>query len=106
MSIKRTTMKEVEKNKEDKVYVINPKLILRKDIDRAIIYPKYFPLEEKPFAYYVLHPNQAILLSLFDGKTTLKEVIKKYSWLLNINEDTVRNYVLEFIASNPLFLKK
>lgn len=92
---------------KNKVLKVKDELILRKDIDRCVIYPVSIPLKEKPFEYMILHPKQAILLSLFDGKTTLGDVIKKFCYLLNVDDkNIIEKGVINFIQRNIILFEE
>jgi radical SAM protein with 4Fe4S-binding SPASM domain len=83
--------------------ILNPQLIMRKDIDRVVIYsyesdrPGIIPSElQVPIK---LHPNTAIIISLFNGKRESEDVAKIWSYLNDISIEESKNIVLKLIES-------
>lgn len=83
--------------------VLDPQLIMRKDIDRVVIYPKDGDRPDTvPSELQVplkLHPNTAIIISLFDGKRAPEDVTKIWSYLHDVSMGDSTNTVTELVES-------
>jgi len=57
---------------------IDPQILLKDDVDRAILITRPPPLSSRPeFCHYV-HPTIALILSLFNGEDTLDEIKRRW----------------------------
>lgn len=53
---------------------VDPQLRLKDDVDRAVLITRPEPLAQKDYFLRLLHPTEAVILSLMDGDRTLEEV--------------------------------
>lgn len=59
---------------------LDPQLCLKNDVDRAVLITRPQPLSyDKGYAVRLLHPGEAVLLSLFDGDRTVRDVVKLWA---------------------------
>jgi radical SAM protein with 4Fe4S-binding SPASM domain len=59
---------------------LDPQLCLKNDVDRAVLITRPQPLScDKGYAVRLLHPGEALLLSLFDGDRTVRDVAGLWS---------------------------
>ena len=85
-----------------RILVLSPDLIMRKDINRVVIYPKEYDGARKvseDFTPIVLHPNVAIIISLFNGKRTEGDVAKAWHYLVGASMQHSREIVSKIIQS-------
>jgi radical SAM protein with 4Fe4S-binding SPASM domain len=73
--------------------------VLRRDVDRFILYPKYdFESAEGEFVR-ILHPLDALILALFDGKRDKDQVAKIWSHLAKLdNVAESKKYIHNFLS--------
>ncbi len=83
--------------------ILNPTLFMRKDIDRVIVYAKENDRPEatrpKLTVPLILHPNAAIIISLFDGKREPADVAKIWSYLKDTAIEDAIKTVSELIEA-------
>ena len=99
-------MKEIRIN-PNKTYILNPNYVLRNDVSRAIIatsdntsfMPKAGNLVVDDIVS-IIHPNYAIILSFFDGKTPFNDVIEHICSYFQITPMTAECIVRKMI-NNP-----
>lgn len=61
---------------------LDPQLCLRNDVDRAVLLTRPQPLSlDRSYASCLVHPKEAVLLSLFDGDRTVHNVRELWSEL-------------------------
>ena len=53
---------------------IDPELILRQDVDRAVLLTRSSPLSDRSSIFIPIHPAEAVILCLLDGHHTLQEI--------------------------------
>ncbi len=53
---------------------LDPELILRPDVDRVVLLTRPIPLADREPIFRLVHPTEAIILSLLDGKRTVRDV--------------------------------
>lgn len=84
----------------DKIYILNPGYVLRNDITRAVLATRdnssYHSLEVNDVST-ILHPAFAMLLSFFNGSSTLKETLNEVSSYFNISFDGALKTVSKLI---------
>ncbi len=85
------------KNKKQKdVYILNPAYGLRADKKRVIIFQKSIdPITDKETTDILtfIHPIYAIILSLFNARDKLYEVIERLSKLLRMDKPVIYNLI-------------
>ncbi len=55
-------------------FALDPQLNLKNDVDRAVLITRSQPLADRSYIYRRVHPTEAVILSLMDGRRTLGEV--------------------------------
>lgn len=60
---------------------LDPQLCLKNDVDRAVLITRPTPLASRSSICRLLHPSQAFLFSLMDGRRTLAEVAELWAEL-------------------------
>ncbi len=82
----------------------NARLVLRSDLRlrREPHFISFWRLGDDASAYDVvhIHPSTAIMLSLFDGQSTVRQVVKALSYSLDMSEDQARQFIADFLAKH------
>jgi len=89
----------------EKKYMVNNNYIIKNDVNRVFISYRHHPILDVPkyndaeefFSF--IHPDQAKMLSLFDGERTLSEVIEKITNILNISKERAEILVKPLIEN-------
>lgn len=90
----------------NKKYVINPDYILKNDKKRILLYFRYNPLfhpqseydsEARFFSF--IHPKQAKIFTLFNGKRSLLDIINEIAKMLNVSIDRSIELITPFIEN-------
>ena len=86
--------------------ILDPRLHMRRDVSRVAIYPKLSRgLDDNDFVYF-LHPLDAILLVLFDGKRSESDVAVCWGSLLNVLKEDAEKYLKSFLSKQMTSGKK
>jgi len=105
-------MRKIDLNEK---YIINPVYKFRSDIKRVVLsnnnslyVNNYDHLQEEFSKSFVsiIHPLVAYLFSFFDGKTILKDTLKKLSKVLDMEEDKVLETFKIYIYNEDKVLYK
>jgi pyruvate-formate lyase-activating enzyme len=78
--------------------VLDPRLHLRPDVDRAILYPKNSNDFDEGNFVKLLHPLDAILLGLFDGTRTTSDVARMWGQLMGVPEEDAFSYLSKLLS--------
>jgi radical SAM protein with 4Fe4S-binding SPASM domain len=71
---------------------------MRRDVNRVVIYPKITrELADNDFVHF-LHPLDAMLLALFDGKRSESDVAVCWGSLLNVEKDDAEKYLKSLLS--------
>lgn len=78
-------------------------LNLRMDANRVVVYQR--ASEEAPsyleeFGWRLLHPNFAILVSLFDGAKSVEEIVREFAYLTDGSGEETKSMIDKFLESN------
>src|SRR5271155_3853231 len=86
-------------NALDTNFVINPALVLRTDVKRAVLFPAD-PVQsgKGPFTRF-LHPKAAVFLSLFEGTRSLDAVIALWGRLLSLGDAQATDDAIAILES-------
>ena len=78
--------------------ILDPRLHMRRDVNRVVIYPRITrEFNDNDFVYF-LHPLDAVLLVLFDGKRSESDVAICWGSLLNVGKDDAEKYLKSFLS--------
>jgi radical SAM protein with 4Fe4S-binding SPASM domain len=78
--------------------ILDPRLHIRRDVNRVVIYPRIaHEFDDNDFVYF-LHPLDAILLVLFDGKRSESDVAAYWGSLLNVEKYDAERYLKSFLS--------
>lgn len=90
---------------ENKIYILNPAYIIRKDEYRVALYTKEGVNEcSTPAWSSFIHPTQAMIFSFFTHQRSLKENVELISNFLNKNGEDVKRILRPFIE-NEMYLQ-
>jgi radical SAM protein with 4Fe4S-binding SPASM domain len=84
---------------KNNIYILNPEYTIKNDKKRVIITNKYNDPTYDAFLGFV-HPVCAVMLSLFDGRKTLDEVMESVSVLLNKDSSEVSGIITPLLDNN------
>jgi nitrogen fixation protein len=88
---------------QEGVYILNPGYGIRQDKKRAIIFRRSVdPVQDKEITdiLALMHPVYAIILSFFDGKSTLNKVIEELAGFLKIEKTNVYKLIFPLLEND------
>lgn len=80
--------------------MLDPRLHLRRDVDRAVIYSKFPDGLDGEEVVYFLHPLDAMLLASFDARRSKSQVAAYWASLMGIDTANAERYVAALLAKN------
>ena len=94
---KLTIAKPMQKEEiEDKKYRLHPLAYMKKDKGKSILL-KFSPIDFEVEKRQYVHPAVAVLIALFDGKRTVKEIVKALSIVAKISDDDAWRDVISLL---------
>jgi radical SAM protein with 4Fe4S-binding SPASM domain len=84
-------------------------LHMRKDQDRIVVYERDsmdLGGSRDDFGWRLLHPNFAVLVSLFDGVKSTDRVTEEFGYLIDLGADDCRRLVTDFLEKNAAMMEE
>lgn len=90
---------------DNDIWILNPDYKLKNDIDRICMYSSINIKHDSSVDWIsYIHPFQAIILTSFDGVSTLVEIYHKISTHFNISIDAVRKLISPYLGNKePIY---
>ncbi|WP_455966825.1 radical SAM protein [Bacteroides fluxus] len=90
----------------NKVYLLNPDYVIRKDSHRYLLYNKLSCRYNSSTVLSLIHPIHAKVFSFFTERRTLSENITLIANCLSLSEEDTQRLILPFLENeNPVFLR-